>query len=291
LSNSIKKTIPLSITILVSISIYLIVSFFQKPTDIVVNFGMSFSSSSSNSISTILDFIPLSFSFGAGALTAVNPCGFAMLPIYLSMYLKNPKNENNSFIKKFNNSILIISTIGMGFLFLFIIFGVLVGIGGKFLSVFIPFISICLGIIVLYMGSNQLFYDQSYIPFFQQIASKIGDPKNTNLKSFFIFGISYGIASIGCSLPLFIALITNSLKSQNILSSIIHFISYAFGMIFIVGIVTGFISIFSKIKIPFLSQISKRSSIISGIILCIVGVYLLIYWFTDLKFQEILIYS
>jgi len=252
---------------------------------------MSFSSSSSNSISAILDLIPLSFSFGAGALTAVNPCGFAMLPIYLSMYLKRSRNEKKSFINKFNNSIFIVSTIGMGFLFLFVTFGLLVGIGGEFLSVFIPIISIALGIIVLYMGSNQLLNEQSYIPFFQQIASKIGDPNNTDLKSFFVFGISYGIASIGCSLPLFIALITNSLKSQNILSSITHFISYAFGMIFIVGIVTGFISIFSNIKIPFLSQISKRASSISGIILCIVGVYLLIYWFTDLKFQGILIYS
>ncbi|MBM32371.1 MAG: hypothetical protein CL764_05895 [Chloroflexi bacterium] len=291
MSNSIKKTIPLSITVLVSISIFLIVKFFQEPTNIVVNLGMSFSSSSSNSISAILDLIPLSFSFGAGALTAVNPCGFAMLPIYLSMYLKRSRNEKKSFINKFNNSIFIVSTIGMGFLFLFVTFGLLVGIGGEFLSVFIPIISIALGIIVLYMGSNQLLNEQSYIPFFQQIASKIGDPKNTNLKSFFVFGISYGIASIGCSLPLFIALITNSLKSQNILSSITHFISYAFGMIFIVGIVTGFISIFSNIKIPFLSQISKRASSISGIILCIVGVYLLIYWFTDLKFQGILIYS
>ena len=97
MSNSIKKTIPLSITVLVSISIFLIVKFFQEPTNIVVNLGMSFSSSSSNSISAILDLIPLSFSFGAGALTAVNPCGFAMLPIYLSMYLKRSRNEKKSF--------------------------------------------------------------------------------------------------------------------------------------------------------------------------------------------------
>ena len=40
-----------------------------------------------------------------------------------------------------------------------------------------------------------------------------------------------------------------------------------------------------KIKIPFLNQISRKSSTISGIILCIVGIYLLIYWLTDLKFQ------
>jgi|TARA_B100002003_G_C14036429_1_gene499445 cytochrome c biogenesis protein CcdA len=250
---------------------------------------MTFSSSSSNSITTVLDLIPLSFSFGAGALTAVNPCGFAMLPIYLSMYLKRSGEKKINFITKFNNSILIITTIGMGFLVLFLTFGFLIGLGGELLSLLIPTISIFLGIIVLYMGFTQLIGEQSYIPFFQQLASKIGNPNNTDLKSFFIFGISYGIASIGCSLPLFIALITNSIKSQDLVLSIFHFLSYALGMIFIVGLVTVFISIFSKLQIPFLNQISRKSSTISGITLCIVGIYLLIYWLTDLKFQGNLI--
>ena len=286
---SIKNFIPLTTTLIVSAFIFIIVRFFHEPADTIVNLGMTFSSSSSNSITTVLDLIPLSFSFGAGALTAVNPCGFAMLPIYLSMYLKRSEGKEINFITKFNNSILIITTIGMGFLVLFLTFGFLIGLGGELLSLLIPTISIFLGIIVLYMGSTQLIGEQSYIPFFQQLASKIGNPNNTDLKSFFIFGISYGIASIGCSLPLFIALITNSIKSQDLVSSIFHFLSYALGMIFIVGLVTAFISIFSKLRIPFLNQISRKSSTISGIILCIVGIYLLIYWLTDLKFQGNLI--
>ena len=286
---SIKNLIPLTTTLIASAFIFLIVRFFHEPADTIVNLGMTFSSSSSNSITTILDLIPLSFSFGAGALTAVNPCGFAMLPIYLSMYLKRSEGRKINFITKFNNSILIITTIGMGFLVLFLTFGFLIGLGGELLSLLIPTISIFLGIIVLYMGSTQLIGEQSYIPFFQQLASKIGNPNNTDLKSFFIFGISYGIASIGCSLPLFIALITNSIKSQDLVLSIFHFLSYALGMIFIIGLVTVFISIFSKVKIPFLNQISRKSSTISGIILCIVGIYLLIYWLTDLKFQGNLI--
>ena len=286
---SIKNFIPLTTTLVASAFIFIIVRFFHEPADTIVNLGMTFSSSSSNSITTVLDLIPLSFSFGAGALTAVNPCGFAMLPIYLSMYLKRSEGKEINFITKFNNSILIITTIGMGFLVLFLTFGFLIGLGGELLSLLIPTISIFLGIIVLYMGSTQLIGEQSYIPFFQQLASKIGNPNNTDLKSFFIFGISYGIASIGCSLPLFIALITNSIKSQDLVLSIFHFLSYALGMIFIVGLVTAFISIFSKLRIPFLNQISRKSSTISGIILCIVGIYLLIYWLTDLKFQGNLI--
>jgi len=31
--------------------------------------------------------LPFGFAFGAGIVAAVNPCGFAMLPAYLSLYL------------------------------------------------------------------------------------------------------------------------------------------------------------------------------------------------------------
>ena len=35
----------------------------------------------------ISNLIPLGYAFGAGMVSAVNPCGFAMLPAYLGLYL------------------------------------------------------------------------------------------------------------------------------------------------------------------------------------------------------------
>ena len=31
--------------------------------------------------------LPFGYAFGAGMVSAVNPCGFAMLPVYLTLYL------------------------------------------------------------------------------------------------------------------------------------------------------------------------------------------------------------
>ena len=38
-------------------------------------------------VSNISTLIPLGYAFGAGMVSAVNPCGFAMLPAYLGLYL------------------------------------------------------------------------------------------------------------------------------------------------------------------------------------------------------------
>ena len=38
-------------------------------------------------VSGIAHLIPLGYAFGAGMVSTVNPCGFAMLPAYLGLYL------------------------------------------------------------------------------------------------------------------------------------------------------------------------------------------------------------
>mgnify|MGYP001611737333 FL=1 len=35
----------------------------------------------------VADFLPLGYAFGAGMVSTVNPCGFAMLPAYLGLFL------------------------------------------------------------------------------------------------------------------------------------------------------------------------------------------------------------
>ena len=41
----------------------------------------------SQSIGDLATVLQLGYAFGAGMVAAVNPCGFAMLPVYLSLYL------------------------------------------------------------------------------------------------------------------------------------------------------------------------------------------------------------
>ena len=41
----------------------------------------------SQSIGDLATVLQLGYAFGAGMVSAVNPCGFALLPVYLSLYL------------------------------------------------------------------------------------------------------------------------------------------------------------------------------------------------------------
>ena len=40
-------------------------------------------------MASVAALIPLGYAFAAGMVSAVNPCGFAMLPAYLGLYIGN----------------------------------------------------------------------------------------------------------------------------------------------------------------------------------------------------------
>ncbi|MCZ7569026.1 MAG: hypothetical protein M5U01_10635 [Ardenticatenaceae bacterium] len=44
-------------------------------------------------LSVLVLVLPVGYAFGAGMIAAVNPCGFAMLPAYLSLYLGLDEKE------------------------------------------------------------------------------------------------------------------------------------------------------------------------------------------------------
>ena len=85
---------------------------------------LNFSSNSSNILSSFLDYFDFGYSFIAGSLAAVNPCGIVMLPVYLALYINGEKDEKSpSFTNKINNSMKVIFSVGSGFIILFVLMG------------------------------------------------------------------------------------------------------------------------------------------------------------------------
>ena len=81
---------------------------------------LNISSNSSNLLSSILDYFDIGYSFVAGSLAAVNPCGIVMLPVYLALYVRG-EDGNNNLSQKLNSSFKVIISVGLGFIILFVL--------------------------------------------------------------------------------------------------------------------------------------------------------------------------
>jgi cytochrome c biogenesis protein CcdA len=217
-------------------------------------------------------------------LAAFNPCGIVMLPAYLGMYINSSKsNSSISLNKKLTNASSVILFVGVGFILLFSIIAILISLSSNLVGSLIPYLSIFLSLIIIYFGISELQGKSMFSTFITSFSSKIGDPGKATPFGFFLFGVSYGLASVGCALPIFVSMLTKTLSSPTFISPIIDFFLYSFGMISVIAILT-LITVFStnltrKISTAFRSQ----SHNLFGIFLSFAGIFMLLYWLYDLK--------
>ena len=79
------------IFLLISILISVVSLTINASDAIYLESVLNFSSNSSNALSSFLDYFDFGYSFIAGSLAAVNPCGIVMLPVYLALYVNGEK--------------------------------------------------------------------------------------------------------------------------------------------------------------------------------------------------------
>ena len=67
-----------------------------------------------------------------------------------------------------------------------------------------------------------------------------------NVKGYFLFGISYGIASLSCTLPIFLSVIGTSFAASTILTSLSQFLLYGMGMGVVIMVLTLGVAFFKS---------------------------------------------
>ncbi len=76
---------------------------------------------------------PLGFAFAAGLVSAVNPCGFAMLPAYLGLYLGSSDQTTGSPhpVRHMGRALLVSGAVTAGFVVLFGVASAVIGLGAR----------------------------------------------------------------------------------------------------------------------------------------------------------------
>ena len=247
---------------------------------------LNLSSNSSNALSSFLDYFDFGYSFIAGSLAAVNPCGIVMLPVYLALYVNGEKNEySQNFSNKLNNSLKVILSVGTGFIILFILISILVYFSQSLIGQIIPFLSIFMSILIIYFGVGEILNKKTFKSSLMQLANKIGNPKNRGMIPYVLFGISYGLVSVGCALPIFISIVTKTLN-DSFFDIIVNFIFYSLGMLSIISFLT-FSTLFSVNTYSKVNNFFRKySSIIFGLFLTAAGIYMLSYWIVDIRISS-----
>lgn len=228
--------------------------------------------------------LPFGYAFGAGMVSAVNPCGFAMLPVYLSLYLGAKDNEfrQKSVILRMLKAFWIAFVVTAGFGLLFGIVGAIVSAGGTFLMGAMPWLSVVVGFGLIFLGAWMLLGHTLSTHFFLAAAGKISDPRQMSVLGFFLFGVAFGATSLSCTLPIFLMVVGSSITAGDFTGGLFQFISYILGMGSVMLVLTLGIAVVKEgVVVGALRKILPYVQKISAVLLLVAGGYIVYYWLSS----------
>lgn len=235
-------------------------------------------------LNQLAQYLPFGYAFGAGMVSAVNPCGFAMLPVYLSLYVgaEDEAFRNRSWFIRMVKACWIALLVTCGFGLLFGLVGVVVSAGGSFLMPIMPWLAVVIGIVLMLAGIWLLLGKHISISFFSSIAAKIGDPRQMSVSGFFLFGLAFGATSLSCTLPIFLMVVGGSVAAGNFFDGVLQFVSFIAGMGAVMLILTMGIALVKEgVVVGALRKMLPYVQKFSAILLLIAGGYITYYWFSS----------
>jgi cytochrome c biogenesis protein CcdA len=214
--------------------------------------------------------------------SAVNPCGFAMLPAYLGLYLSSGVSEENrpGPIRQLAQALLVGAAVTLGFVVLFGIAGTLIGFGASFVVSYIPWIGLLIGVLLTLTGAWLVGGGKLYTGIAARAASRIGDPAQVNFKGYFLFGISYGTASLSCTLPIFLAVLGLTAADSGFFNTLANFLLFAAGMGLVILVLTLGIAFFRGAMVGGLRRALPYIQPVGYWLMVLAGTYIIFYWLT-----------
>jgi cytochrome c-type biogenesis protein len=228
--------------------------------------------------------LPFGYAFGAGMVSAVNPCGFAMLPVYLTLYLgaKETKFRQESVLLRLLKAFWIALVVTAGFGLLFGVVGALVSAGGSFLMGIMPWLAVVVGFGLIFLGAWMLLGNTLSTHFFLAVAGKISDPRQISVLGFFLFGMAFGATSLSCTLPIFLMVVGSSITAGDFKGGVLQFVSYILGMGSVMLILTLGIAVVKEgVVVGTLRKILPYVQKISALLLLMAGAYIVYYWLSS----------
>ena len=235
-----------------------------------------------NWMTAVAILLPFGYSFGAGMVSTVNPCGFSLLPTYLSLYLSGRDDGTTSShpLLKGCKALLIGTAVTLGFTVLFSLVGVIIWAGGYILMQYLPWLGLLIGTILICLGLFLLAGKSIHSSLPARLANMIGNPASQGFNTYFLFGVGYGIASLGCTLPIFFVVVGSAIKSQGFSNGIFQFISYALGMGSVLTVLALSFALFKGGLATYMRRVLPYMGRVAGALLLVSGSYQVHYWLT-----------
>lgn len=232
-----------------------------------------------------MDALPLALA--AGMLAAVNPCGFALLPAYLGVFVLDDRTGRAAAVGR---ALRATAAMTLGFAGVFALFGLAIMPVATSVTAHLPWFTVVVGVALALAGAWVLAgrrlpgLSGASLPVPRtHRRGRAAVPVTDSLTAMAGFGASYAVASLGCTIAPFLAVVVTAFRAGSTLEGGALFLAYAAGMGLVVG--TAAVSV-AVARRGVLDRVRRAGSVLrrlTGALLLVAGAYVAWYGAWELR--------
>ncbi len=168
----------------------------------------------------------------AGAVAAFNPCGFALLPAYLTLLVadgsadRSASSDGRRRLTAVGKAVRFTAGMTVGFVAVFGAFGALVAPLALSVERYLPYLTVVIGLVLILLGGWLLAGRSLTVP---GLAGRGSGPTRSWLSQVG-YGASFALASLSCTIGPFLAVTSTSLRGSSLIRVVASYVAYALGM-------------------------------------------------------------
>lgn len=218
--------------------------------------------------------------FGAGLLAPVNPCGFALLPAYLSTFLQpTAVGAAAPLAQRLRAALRTGAAITTGFVLAVTAVGAGLAAGLRSVIDLMPWLAVIVGVVLMVAGVVMLL--GRHIPV-RLPGVRVTAAPGKSLWRLVGFGAGYALASASCTLAILLAVVTQAVTAETVAGVITVFAANATGSALVLLALAVAAALTHTALSAALGGIARYLPRISGALLAASGGYLIAYWLPHL---------
>ena len=218
---------------------------------------------------------PFALAFGAGMVATINPCGFAMLPAYLSYFLGSGEAGAES-SRGVGRAAVVGGAVTLGFVAVFAVAGTVISNLSRALLDYVPYVTVVIGVALVVLAVAMLLGFEPAV----RLPKLEKGTGSREFGSMFVFGVSYAVASLGCTIGPFLSVTATTFRHQSFVSGLATFVVYGLGM----GVVVVSLTVYTALArngllrwlrraMPYVNRVAATLLLLSGAYVTYYGIY------------------
>lgn len=222
--------------------------------------------------------LPLVLALTAGMLAAVNPCGFALLPAYLSLLVLGDDSPSRG--AAVGRALAATAAMTLGFAAVFGLFGLVVAPVAGQVQQQLPWFTVVFGLLLVGAGV-WLLAGRDLPTLLPKVRRAPGVSRS--VLSMALFGGAYAVASLGCTIAPFLAIVVSAFRSGSAAGGLLLFGAYAAGMGAVVATAALAVALARHSTVGRLRRVGAVASRAGGGLLVLVGAYTAYYGWYEIR--------